>query len=199
MKPVPNSSGQCGAALIVSLILLIVLTLLGLSSVRTVAQEERMTANAYDRSIGLQGAEAALRAGEAIAQAQADLAPPNTGFDNGGVNVDSSDACVASPCQNGLCSEPDKDCTERWRVNYLCQEADKSDCGPWTDAAGLSLGSLAETPQYFVEYLGGNFPCNIDAPATGAQSCKRYRITARSGSGASGRSTVILQSIYATE
>tara|TARA_R110001583_G_scaffold184037_2_gene343061 strand:+ start:47325 stop:47894 length:570 start_codon:yes stop_codon:yes gene_type:complete len=189
MKPMPIPTVQRGAALIVSLILLIVLTLLGLSSIRTVAQEERMTANAYDRSLGFQGAEAALRVGEAAAQAQADAAPPNPGFDNAGVHTDSDSTCVASPCQTGLCSQPDKDCGVRWL---------DSGFNGWANAGGLGLGALAETPQYFVEYLGGNFPCNIDDPTTGAQNCKRYRVTARSSSG-SDRANVILQSIYATE
>jgi type IV pilus assembly protein PilX len=189
MKPVPTSTVQRGAALIVSLILLIVLTLLGLSSIRTVAQEERMTANAYDRSLGFQGAEAALRVGEAAAQLQADAAPPNPGFDSAGVYSDSGSSCGVSPCQGGLCSQPDKDCTVRWLDGAF---------NGWVNAAGLGLGSLAETPQYFVEYLGGNFPCNIDDPTSGAQNCKRYRVTARSSSG-SDRANVILQSIYAAE
>ncbi|PLX77446.1 MAG: pilus assembly protein [Azoarcus sp.] len=189
MKTAMTPSVQRGAALIVSLILLIVLTLLGLSSIRTVAQEERMTANTFDRSLGFQGAEAALRVGEAVAQLQADAAPANPGFDSAGVYTDSDSSCVVSPCQGGLCSQPDKDCGVRWLDSAF------AGC---VNAGGLSLGALAETPQYFVEYLGGNFPCNIDDPTSGAQNCKRYRVTARSSS-SSDRANVILQSIYAAE
>ena len=188
MKRLTVPAAQRGAALIVALILLVVLTLLGLSSVRTVALEERMTANTFDRSIGFQAAEAALRVGEAAAQVQADAAPPNPNFESGGLYTDANDSCVASPCKDGLCSQPDKDCTVRW--------LDGSFNG-WVNAAGLNLGNLAQTPQYFVEYLGGDFPCNIDNPTTGAQSCKRYRVSARSTG--NGRAAVILQSIYAAE
>lgn len=180
---------QAGAALIVALILLVVMTLLGLSSVRTVAQEERMTSNSFDRSLGFQGAEAALRAGEAAADAQSKTAPPNAGFDSNGVYIDVGATCEASACQNGLCSQPDKDCASRWL---------DSDFNGWADAAGLGLTALAETPQYIVEYLGGNFPCNVDDPGIGAQNCKRYRVSARSHGGGD-RAMVILQSIYATE
>ena len=178
-----------GAALVVALILLVVLTLLGLSSVRTVALEERMTANTYDRSLGFQTAEAALRAGEIVAQAQSDGIPPNAGFDSLGAYSDSDDTCGSSTCQNGLCSIPDKDCPARWL---------DSGFNGWVNATGLGLGALATTPQYIVEYLGNTFPCNIDDPTAGATNCRRYRVTARSHSGGD-RAMVILQSIYATE
>ena len=185
---------QKGVALIVALILLVVMTLLGLSGVRMVAFEERMTSNSYDRGLAFEGAEAALRAGEAAAQTQADAGPLNSGFVLLGLVYgdynDANSTCGNSPCQNGLCSIPDKDCTVRWFDNSFTG---------WVNASGLSLTSLASTPQYIVEFLGANFPCNVENPDTGAQDCNRYRVTARSHDGTSARSMVILQSIYATE
>lgn len=186
----PSQRHERGVALVVALILLIVVTLLGLSSVRGVAMEERMTANAYDREIAFQATEAALRAGEAAALAQSQTAPPNSGFNSGGIYTDANDNCAPSPCQNGLCSQPDKDCAARWLDDAF---------NGWTDASNLGLGSLATTPQYIVEYLGGDFPCDIENPSAGATDCKRYRITARSRNGNGDRAMVILQSIYATE
>lgn len=190
MRLYASGPRQNGAALIVALILLVVMTLLSLSSVRSVAVNERMTANTFDRGLAFQTAEAALRFGESMAQAQADAIPPNKDFSSYGVHADTDSACTTSTCVNGLCSQPDKDCTERWR--------DGSFTG-WADASSLGLTSLATTPQYFVEFLGGDFPCNVENPTTGAQDCNRYRITARSRDSASDRSLVILQSIYATE
>lgn len=179
-----------GVALIVSLIILVVVTLIGLSGIQIASQEERMSSNAYDRSLGFQGAEAALRAGEEIAKAEAAKAPPNDGFPNDGVYADTDGTCPSpgSTCSDGLCQQPDKDCTARW----LDGEFDG-----WTDVTDIALSSVAETPQYIVEYLGDSFPCDINSPGT-FDSCKRYRITARSGSN-SDRAVVILQSIYATE
>jgi len=175
-------------ALVVALILLVVLTLLGLSSVRTVALEERITANTFDRSLAFQAAEAALRVGEIAAQAQAGR--NNAGFDSDGEYSDSDDQCGNSPCQNGLCSIPDKDCPARW--------VDQNFDG-WVDAAELGLGALATTPQYIVEYLGEGFPCDLeDLENVNNKICRRYRVTARSHSGGD-RAMVILQSIYATE
>lgn len=184
-----STAREHGAALIVALILLVVMTLLGLSAVRMVVLEERMTANAYDRGLSFQAAEAALRAGEAAAQANANAVPPNQYFPDNGVWADSNNSCSASPCANGLCAQPDKDCRVRWL---------DPDFTGWTDATDLELGPLAETPQYFVEFLGSNYPCDIEDPTAGAMDCKRYRVTARSHADAD-RAAVILQSIYATE
>lgn len=58
-------SRQRGVALVVVLVLLLVITLLGVASVRGVLMEERMSANMYDRSLAFQGAEMALREAEA--------------------------------------------------------------------------------------------------------------------------------------
>jgi type IV pilus assembly protein PilX len=188
MKALRTHGRQDGAALIVALILLVVMMLLSLSGVRTVAMGERMTANAYDRTLAFQAAESALRAGETKAQEQADAVPPNKDFTAAGIYSDADSACATSPCANGLCSQPDKDCTDRWR--------DSTFTG-WVNASGLGLTTLVTTPpQYFVEYLGANYPCDVENPGSGAL-CKRFRITARSN--AADRSLILLQSIYATE
>lgn len=191
------TSSQKGIALLVSLIMLIVVTLIGISSIRTVLMEERMTGNTYDRSLGFQAAEAALRVGEAQALAQSQTTPPNAGFPGAsGTYADStSGTCPAdyftnaSLCTNGFCKTPDVDCAGRWE--------DATFTG-WQNATGLSLGTVVSgTPQFFVEYLGGNFPCQPDTDPTTYLSCSRYRVTARSTG--TDRATVILQSIYATE
>ena len=68
MKPLApalrHRTAQHGVALVVSLVLLVVVTLLGLSGMRTTALQERMSANLYDRSLALQAAESALLAAE---------------------------------------------------------------------------------------------------------------------------------------
>ncbi len=55
---------QRGVALIVALVLLLVVTIIGLASMRGTGLQERMSANMYDRSLAFQRAEAALRAAE---------------------------------------------------------------------------------------------------------------------------------------
>ncbi len=55
---------QSGAALVTGLIFLVILTLLGISAVRTASMEERMSGNLRDRNLALQAAEMALRYAE---------------------------------------------------------------------------------------------------------------------------------------
>ena len=64
MRPIPARGRQRGAALVTVIVLLLVMTLLGLVSVRATVLEERMSAGMYDRSLAFQAAEAALREGE---------------------------------------------------------------------------------------------------------------------------------------
>lgn len=55
---------QSGTALILSLVFLLILTMLGLSSVRTTILEEKMTSNMRDQQIAFEAAETGLREGE---------------------------------------------------------------------------------------------------------------------------------------
>ncbi len=55
---------QCGAVLVVSLLILLVMTILGVSSMGSTTLQERMANNNNQRQIAFQAAEAALRAGE---------------------------------------------------------------------------------------------------------------------------------------
>lgn len=65
-----NTRRQSGAALLVALVMLLISTMIGLASIRGTTLSERMTSSMYDRSLAYQGAEAALRAGEAALEAQ---------------------------------------------------------------------------------------------------------------------------------
>jgi len=55
---------QTGSALIVSLSILLVLTILGVSAMRTTSLEEKMAGNSRDAQVAFEAAEAALREGE---------------------------------------------------------------------------------------------------------------------------------------
>lgn len=183
------SRKQTGVALIVALILLVVMTLLGISGVRTVAMEEKMAANSYDRSLAFQAAEAGLRAGEQAAQLQ--WAQGNNLF----IKADGTpSAADVAGCQ---APDPNTDCN----ASGLCQTRDK-DCTPrWLDAnfnwavsatAAPAVGALAgAAPRYFIEYLGIPAICDVDDTP-----CPRYRVTAISNPG-NGRAAAMLQSIYA--
>lgn len=61
-------SAQRGSVLVISLIILLLLTMLGLSNMRTTTVEERMASNLRDHNLAFQAAESALRAGEQFVQ-----------------------------------------------------------------------------------------------------------------------------------
>ena len=166
---------QKGAALVISLILLVIMTLIGLAGIRGITQQERMANHSFDRNLAFQSTEAALREVELLVES----------------NKPTPAAGTACSVVDGLmnCPAPDNDATPRWLDD---------DAAYWTSASVVGSGPLAVTPQYFVEYLGPNFECQPGI-GTGSESCKRYRITARSNDGSGSRSYVMLQSIYATE
>ena len=88
-----RNSRQSGASLIVVLILLLVMTLLGLAVLGNTLLEERMSANMFDRSLGFQAAESALREGEALVAAGPTV--PGTG-------------CTAGVCATPVATDPDR-------------------------------------------------------------------------------------------
>jgi type IV pilus assembly protein PilX len=60
---------QQGAILMMSLMMLLLLTIIGVTAMNTVTMEERMAGNLRDSNLAFQGAEAALRDGEAKLEA----------------------------------------------------------------------------------------------------------------------------------
>lgn len=62
------AAGERGAALVVALVFLLVMTVLGVTSMRTTTLQERMAGNVGDNNLAFQAAEAALRAGEEFLQ-----------------------------------------------------------------------------------------------------------------------------------
>jgi len=60
----PTAQRQTGAALMVSLMILLVLTLIGVTSMSTTILEEKMAGGLRNQNLAFQAAEAALRAGE---------------------------------------------------------------------------------------------------------------------------------------
>jgi len=171
---VHSPRGQRGAALIVVLILLMVMTLLGLASLRGTLMEERMAANMFDRSIGFQAAEAAMREAETLLLLPATIAAFPTALDT---------------CTNGLCSTPVP-------AEDKLDRADDPNFNGWVAATQVS--DMAGAPEYFVEYMGeapGWALCDREMPRHPNCMRPRYRITARSTG--DGRANVILQSSFA--
>ena len=152
--PFPSAEKQRGAALAVALILLVVMTLLGLSSVRSVAQQGKMASHAVDRSLYYQFAEAALREGEAQAQIQA-IANNNSFPTDQYVSNGACTAAALNRCVNGLCATPDPDCPPRWEDPGFNGWFQYNGVAAVQSQAGNALVGTAASgmPAYFVEIL----------------------------------------------
>ncbi len=167
---------QRGVALMVVLILLVLMTLLALVSLRGTLMQERMSSSQYDRSLGFQATEAALR--EAEAAAAKITATPGAG--------------CAGPA-TGVCGTPAATDNPRWLLDDAGWKAIAKPSG------NAKLG-LAINPSYIIEYMG-EFPgksCTTSGDVSGTPCSdleKHYRITARSY--AANRADVTLQSNYA--
>ena len=163
---------QRGAALFVVLMLLLVMTLLGLASLRGAMLEERMSANLYDRGLMFQAAESALREGEAVASTK-------------------KPSQFTDACTSGLCAEPNPSNADTYTDRWLLANP------PYVNGTAVTAGSLSVTPGYFIEYMGTapNWPgCDREIPVQAGCLGPRYRITARAQ--VAGRASVLLQSSY---
>jgi type IV pilus assembly protein PilX len=182
---------QSGVVLVVALVMLLLITIVGISGVKTLTLEERMTSNSIDRNAVFQTTEWALSLAEQVAERQAQYPTCNAGFhDRGGAaGVPTGSTCAQTPCQNGFCSYPRPNCPLRWEDSSFTGWAPVKDPEDPTKDLVTSLGV---TPRFFIEYLYEVGPTCVGKPADGPFS---YRITVQTNVG-DGRASVTLQSIY---
>lgn len=161
---------QKGAVLVVGLIILVIMTLIGISTIGTTVMQERMNGNVRDRQLAFQAAESALREGEAF--------------------VDSIVSTAAFDGTEGLygIGDAEPDPYGSWDVSNSREYAGELDgvgtppryrvrlIGEFGSAGGsLNIGRYGEL--------------RAEAPTTG------FYITAR-GTGASDNSLVVIRSYY---
>lgn len=197
---------QKGATLIVSLVILAVVTLLGVASMRSSNLELRMAASARDRAVAFQRAEAALLM---VERQLIDSPYPIRSFDS---NC-SGEKCFKANCSGGLCFSGEFDSLGSRKQCRLAIP------GAVTKPAWMDESFWEEEQNYLVESLPGSggasypvkyiieFMCFVPSGARelhgsaggvtteGDVEVPLYRITAKA-SGDSGRSSVVLQSIF---
>lgn len=170
--PFPAFSGQHGAALITSLIILLVLTVLGVSAMSSSSLQELMAGNMRDQNLSFQAAEAALRDGERTVSGWGGNAPSpnNTGSNRG----------VFTPFD---ANDPAFDFGDTaYNMSF------------WGAATAYSLSSLgtASAPLYIIEEQQF-VPKDASYKALVRREGKHfYRITSR-GEGASANAVTLLQ------
>ena len=156
---------QGGMVLVASMMILIIITLLGLSAMRSAGLEERMCGNQYDQNYVFEAAEAALREAEIVAAA------PLT---------------FTNACTNGLCPTPVANATDRWM--------DSSFTG-WKSATNANAGIVTAQyiiEDMGAQPVDGT--CHLQIPVEPTCLIPMVRITARAVA-ANGRGTsVMLQS-----
>lgn len=179
MTRMPSRHAQKGAALAVALVMLLIVTLLGLSSMRSTVMQERMTANQYDRSLAFQAAEAALRAAEVqISQNAAKIARDCA---QGGVTCTAVPSSAEAGWQDVATSDFDAGNLFTGQPRYFVERM-----GEWPDPdSSTGFNQTANANQYGAQGL--------------STTAIHYRVTAQSDNpadaAANGRALVTLQSM----
>ena len=179
---VSHKNGQNGAVLFVSLIMLILLTLIGVTGSQVTGLEEKMAGNNRDQNIAFQSAEAALRAGEARIEAIW-----NSG--NGSIQA-FCDGTAGLFHANGIAGCDGGGCAT------ACPAPDEETASTWTDnskSISVATGStlVENQPRYFITYV--NY--SDDGASPPVVTNYYFTITAR-GTGGQDTSQVVLRSYY---
>lgn len=197
-------AGQSGTALIVSLIILAVVTLLGITSMQSSNTELKLAASMRDRGVAFEAAEAAI----AIVEKNLADDPPSR-MDL--LSTCSGSNCYNKTCQNGLCFDGDYLLSYS---EYECQVADYAETTRrvnfWSDTTlnvwntanrhkTIKVDSLKTDVKYIVEFL-----CFVardqETPFTelaneNNNGAPLFRVTVLAD-GNGGRASVALQSTY---
>lgn len=160
---------QQGSTLIVSMFILLILTILGLTTMNTVTMEERMSGNFHDHNRAFQAAEAGLRDAENWILPQTQVIDDTTDGSSG-VYEDGIFANIE-----------DKDATW-WATNGVEYGTTNSN----------ELGNYAD-PYYLIEKTG-DIKDSLDP--TGTTFTTYYRVTSR-GVGGSDTAVSVLQTSFA--
>lgn len=164
-------NNERGAVLIVSLMILVILTLLGITAMQTTTFQEKMAGNMRSREMAFQAAEAALRQGEAVLRA-------------GGVLDFKS---VANNSGLYLAPAAGKD---PWWTTVAWDASDSV-------SIDRDIEGTVARPRYIIEELGVAQTSTFKNIAAGTPlpQLRNYRVTAR-GVGGTASAVAILQSTY---
>ncbi len=177
--PSPPFVGQRGAALITSLIFLIVLTLIGVTAARMSSLEERMAGNLRDRALAMQAAELALR------DAERDILNSGrvSGISDFAADCDQDDA--NNTPDDGLCYNGAAGFAAPVWTLFSMTAAPSVGYGDITGATAVPL--VSAQPRYLIE--------GIRKAPPGSGDSFFYRITVRA-QGVNANTVVMLQEVF---
>jgi len=180
-----------GAVLAIGLLILVVMTLIGVTAMTTTSLENKMAGNLKDWNLALQAAEGGLR------DAETDVA--TTGRVSGKTNaVDNCATLLGTPAeQDGQCTSPAGATTNIWQTIDWTDGATAVKYvkyGRWTGAVGYTTAEgYATLPRYIIEPVE-----DLGKPGESLafpHKIKTFRVTAV-GYGGSNLASVMLQSTY---
>lgn len=186
-----------GSVLLISLVLLLILTVVGIASISGVSMTGKMTNNQKDYDTAFEMAEAALVQGERFIDGY------DPGFDINHVQPDcNGNTCFSENCTNGLCFRG-----EFLATDSLC-EIGIFDTPVWQTEAIWNANAAVysedvpgvEKPKYLIEFLCFA-PKNAQDPPDSPpynNSVRIYRITSLAY-GANPQTRIMLQSTYRVE
>jgi len=172
---------QQGVVLAVTLIMLVLITLLAVSGMRSTTMEERMASNSRNSNVAFQMAESALREGEKVLQA----APGALLIADAQANTVPSITCVIT------LNSADFTLPNTWSLTPASPPAVTS-CQMTGNGSASQLGT-SNLPRYFIEFMYAEIPTTVGS-APVPRNCF-YRITSR-GYGPDVNSFVTLQTTY---
>ncbi len=153
-----HSEQQTGAVLIVSLLMLLVTTMLGITAMSTAVMEEKMAGNNFQKQLAIQGSESGLRFAEAW------LTTNLTNISNFATMFASGTPTSEIYTQR----KPDN----ATAVNAIPATFNQYNLNAWTAGNSIStsqpLASGQPNPKYIIEYMGkdGEPPINNEDPDT---------------------------------
>jgi type IV pilus assembly protein PilX len=168
---------QSGVSLVIVLVFLVMLSLLGVTAMRTAGIEEKMSGNERDRQLAFEAAEAALRDAERDVQQNLNAGAP-----------------FASACTDGLCLPAVGGAMVSETVDWM--GALPRSYGSRTGAGVLPF-PVARQPRYLIELLPNMMAPSGDSASamSSATAGTPFRITA-TGWGRRLSSQVQLQVVY---
>jgi type IV pilus assembly protein PilX len=208
MKPNMTAQKHSGFALLPTVVILLVLTVLAMASLRSATLLEKMSGNERDAMLANQAAEAALRDAERdIDNVLANGNPANQNCGNAAAcrsiyalpnanhpsPPDFFTEATAYDCSYGICFAPVSNfepyfATAVWVNPVMSAPTKRAQYGQYTGAANIP--GVSQQPVYWIEVLTGN-----NSAAPGAADKIVFRITAR-GVGRNAGTVMYLQSVY---
>jgi len=183
---------QSGATLAVGLTLLLIMTLIGITALKTTALEEKMAAGLHNKILAEGGAESALRQAEDFlwgyfADSNGLVLSAAVGQAHGFLDVDIDKAKIQAAKFRDMS-------TEEWLTIGKSHN---------TDFAATSLGAakLNNNPRYYIQEIGGAIAGLAEFGSDGYEGSagilKRYVVVARSDSG-DGKIGELVESVFST-